>query len=209
MSAAMFKKSINKPTALDYCDTVFSLDGCSHQCAKTTHHLSETDIWITHQRFALLSNFQQRQWILDYLHSNTSNETKETIFLVVGKGVCLQIWLGTLGLSRSRYYEVRKAFSSGVISFQRALSPTTSHRPKSCKAIAWMQYYFQQIGDQMPDRMAIHLPSFLTNVLVYNRMKEELEGRGDEVISQAHFYSLWKDEFSHVTIPKVIINLSI
>lgn len=57
----------------------------------------------------------------------------------------------------------------------------------------------------MPDRMAVHLPSYLTNVLVYIRMKEELEGRGEEVISQAHFYSLWKDEFSHVTIPKVNI----
>lgn len=113
----MFKKSTNKPMALDYCDTVFSLDGCSFQCAKTTHHLSETNIWITHQRFALLSNFQQRQWILDYLHNNTSNETKETTLLVAGKGVCLPGWLETIGLSRSRYYEVRKAFSDGVISF--------------------------------------------------------------------------------------------
>lgn len=55
----------------------------------------------------------------------------------------------------------------------------------------------------MPDRMAVHLPSFLTNAAVHLRMKEELEGSGRHVISQSHFYNLWSSEFPHVSIPKV------
>ena len=61
----------------------------------------------------------------------------------------------------------------------------TRYRSKSCRAIAWMQHYFQQTGDQMPNRMVIHLPSFLNTLLVYNRMKEELEEREEEVIRDA------------------------
>lgn len=66
-----------------------------------------------------------------------------------------------------------------------------------------MSNYFETVGDRMPDRMAIYLPSFWTNVNVYKRMAEELESRGQEVISQSHFYDLWQSEFSYVTIPKV------
>lgn len=203
MFTDMLQKSITKPTALEYCNKIYSLDGCSTKCAKAVHHLSETDIWMTYQRFTTLSNFQQRQWILNYFHSNSTLEEKETTFMVSGKCVCLAVWLGTLSLSRTRYYEVRKAFCSGVVSFERIHSPTTVHRPKSYKAIAWMQSYFHQIGDQMPDRMAIHLPSFLNNTLVYNRFKEDCEERREEIISQTQFLSLWKAEFPHVSIPKV------
>ena len=198
-------KILIKPTALDYCNNVFSLDGCSTKCAKAVHHLSETDIWITHQRFDALGSFQQRQWTLNYLHSNSSLEEKETIFKVAGKGVCLPVWLATLGLSRTRYYEVRKAFASGVMSFEKILSPTTGRRPKSCRAVAWMQHYFEQVGDQMPNRMAIHLPSFLNTTIIYSRMKEELEERGEEVVCDTQFSRLWKEEFPQVSIPKVTV----
>lgn len=55
----------------------------------------------------------------------------------------------------------------------------------------------------VPDHVAVHLPSFLTNILVYTRMKEDLECSGRQVICQSHFYNLWAAEFPHVSIPKV------
>lgn len=190
-------------TAYAFSNKIFAIDGCNKECAVKTHHLSLCDVWSTHQRFHILGRTQQRQWVLDYLFTNTSNETR---FVIAGKDVCLAVWLEVLGLSRTRYYEVRKAYADGVVSFQR-FSNTSVLRPKSCKAIAWMQHYFHQVGDQMPDRMAIHLPSFLTNALVYSRMIDELEIRGDEVISKSQFYNLWTLHFPHVTIPKVKCNL--
>ena len=111
-----------------------------------------------------------------------------------------------LDLSKSRYYEIRRSFLEGAVFVERLTSPST-HQPKSCEAIAWMQNYFSQVGDCMPDCMAVHLPSFLTNALVYSRMKEELEASGRQVISQSHFYNLWSKEFPHVSIPKVCFKL--
>lgn len=180
------------------------MDGGCESCVKDKHHVSETDIWITRKRFATLGPFQQRQWVLDYLHTNTSTEDRETIFIVSGKSVCLNVWLRILGLSRSRYYEVRRLFNRGAIRIERLVSPK-SHQNKSYEAIAWMEFYFNQVGDHLPDRMAIHLPSFLTNSLVFNRMNEDFTARRLPVISQSHFYKLWATEFPHVTIPKVKI----
>ena len=150
------------------------MKGCSNECATKVHHLNETDIFVAHQRFSHLGNFQQRQWVLDYLHTNTCKETNGTIFVISGKAVCLSVWLSVLGLKKSRYYDVCKEFLRGVLFFEH-LSGTTMHRPKFYKAIAWMQHCFNQVGDQMPDQLAIYLPSFLTHGLLYGRMKEELE----------------------------------
>lgn len=178
------------------------MDGCKERCAGCIHHLSASDIWLTFKRFSHLGSYQQRQWVLDHLHNNTSRDDTETLFFVCGKNVCLPLWLAVLDLSKSRYYEVRQSFLNGALFVERLTSPMT-HQPKSCEAIAWMQNYFSQIGDYMPDRMVLHLPSFLTNALVYSRMTEELEASGRQVISQSHFYNLWTSEFPHVSIPKV------
>lgn len=181
-----------------------SVNGCNERCASTIHHLTESDIWLTYQRFSHLSSYQQRQWVLDCLHNNTSKSDSETFFFVCGKNVCLPVWLSVLDLSKSRFYDVRRSFLEGSFFVERLTSPTV-HQPKSCEAIAWMQNYFSQVGDCMPDRMAVHLPSFLTNALVYSRMKDELEASGRQVISQSHFYNLWSSEFPHVSIPKVFV----
>lgn len=61
------------------------------------------------------------------------------------------------------------------------------------------------MGDQMPDRGVIHLPSSLTKVQVYQKMHTEMKSRGKEhVVSQSQFFNLWKEEFGNVSIPKVI-----
>ena len=56
----------------------------------------------------------------------------------------------------------------------------------------------------MPHIEQIHLPNFLSKKAVYDTMLMELSKQGhDEFLSLSHFYSLWKDEFSFCTIPKV------
>ena len=158
---------------------------------------------VARQRFHHLGAFQQRQWALDYIHCNTNSTTKETTFFIASRPVCQTVWLAALGLSKSRFYEVKKAYRAGILFFERVWSPKT-RQGKSNDAVAWMRLYFDQIGDHMPDRLAIHLPSFLTQSAVYSRMKEDFEMRSQPVISSSHFYGLWSSEFSHVTIPKVL-----
>lgn len=183
-----------------------TLNVCEKGCAVKKHHLSLTDVAVARQRFHHLGPFQQRQWILDYLHVNTNRITKETLFFLASRPVCQTIWLAALGISRSRFYDVKKSYNAGILFFEKVLSPK-SRQGKSNDAIAWMRLYFDQIGDQMPDRLAVHLPSFLTQAAVYSRMKEEFESRGQPVVSSSHFYGLWGSDFSHVSIPKVYIML--
>jgi hypothetical protein len=71
---------VEKSNAYDYCKYIVSLNGCTENCAEKLHHLSVEDIWLTHERFGHLGSFQQRQWALDYLHSNTSKDDIETVF---------------------------------------------------------------------------------------------------------------------------------
>ena len=134
---------------------------------------------------------------------NTPSEDKhQTMLYIRGKTVCLPVWLAILGLKQSRYYEVQREFLGGAFFISKLTSPK-SHQSKSCEAIAWLHNYFNQVGDHMPDRMAIHLPSFLTTIDIYTRMKEELHASGRPVVCQSHFYNLWSSHFSHVSIPKV------
>lgn len=179
-------------------------EGCSQNCVQDIHHLGDSDIWVTRNRFSTLSAFQQRQWLLDYMHLHTTSATGSMNYIVSGKDVCLPVWLSVLGLSKSRFYDVKRLFNQGAVRIERLVSPKP-HSPKSQEAIAWMEFYFNQVGDHLPDRMAIHLPSFLTTNLVYRRMSEEFASKKQAIISQSHFYKLWSTEFRHVTIPKVIM----
>lgn len=155
------------------------------------------------QRFQHLDALHQRQWVLDYLHTNTSRTTNETIFFLASKPVCQTLWLHALGLSKTRFYEVKKSYNAGVLFFERVISPN-GRREKSNSAVAWMRLYFEQIGDRMPDRLAIHLPSFLTQSAVYMRMKEDFKTTNQPVVSNSQFHHLWTTEFPHVSIPKVL-----
>lgn len=65
-----------------------------------------------------------------------------------------------------------------------------------------------RIGDHLPDKAIMHLPSTLTMKSVYDRMKEDF-GSQRETVSQPQFYNLWKEYYSHVTIPAVSTKSSV
>ncbi len=188
---------LNESSAAAYFSKILEVSGCeSKQCVSAKHHLTITDVWTARQRFDHLGQFQQRQWVLDNFHTNDTN------FYIAGKAVCKPVWLATLGLSRSRFHEIKKSYNDGVLFFEQIKSPK-SRMEKSHESVAWMKQFFDKVGDKMPDRLAIHLPSFMTQTSVYSRMKEDLLTQNLPVISSSHFYNLWAADFPHVTIPKV------
>ena len=74
------------------------------------------------------------------------------------------------------------------------------------QAIIWMERWFNDFGDNMPDTRMIHLPQFLTREAVYKEMAHDMHREGintSNIISLAHFYATWSDIFPHVSIPKV------
>lgn len=152
-----------------------------------------------------MNALQQKQWLLEYLHINTRKDQDAeicTMFFLQGKEVCFRVWLTILGLAKTRYYNVRQLYMSGVHRIQE-LESFRAQSPKTFEAIAWMSNYFKKVGDMMPDRMVTHLPTCLTLQGIYDHMKDELQLRAKDVISKSQFYKVWKLHFSNVLIPKV------
>ena len=50
------------------------------------------------------------------------------------------------------------------------------------QAVAWMDGWFQLVGDHMPDSQMIHLPNFLTREGIYKEMEQEM--RAEVIASQ-------------------------
>ena len=59
-----------------------------------------------------------------------------------------------------------------------------------------------RVGDHMPDKVSIHLPSMLSRKSVYEHMKQERDDCAS-LVSQSQFYTLWSQHYPHVNIPAV------
>ena len=183
---------------------VLHMNGCGEQCASTKHHLSPTDALRYHEHFDSLSQMAKKQWLLDYFIMTSSGKGKELDIphLVCGKEVCLPLWLATLGISQSYYYSVRTLFLRGHKRIVNQVQRNPTERTN--EAMAWMDNFVSLMGDKMPDRATVHLPSCLSKLSVYQRMAGELRQRGrSKIVSQSQFFEIWKTHFHHVTIPKV------
>ena len=139
---------------------------------------------------------------LDYFWMN--NLGTDTRHLVCGRTVCLPLWLATLDISTSLYYNVRSLFLNG----HKSLLVHIHRAPmlKTNEAVTWMDGFFALMGERMPHRGTVHLPSCLSRLRVYNRMVSELTQRKKaDIVCQSQFFHIWRLHFSHVVIPKVSI----
>ena len=190
--------------------SVMKLNGCAEACATNVHELSEFDILQAHARFCSKSSHQEkRQWLFDYCatHCPLTNfgekDPSKMTFVLSGREVCQPLWLATLSVSSSRFYEIRKEFMSGgqsQLSTKKGRSPST----KTLQAIAWMTSYFERIGDKRPDKDGIYLPTCLTVKSMYGHMIESLYKDDEEnAVCFSQFSNLYRTEFPNVSIPKV------
>ena len=69
------------------------------------------------------------------------------------------------------------------------------------QTISWMQNYFERIGDKRPDKDGIYLPTCLTEKMIYANMSDEFNS--EDIICFSQFNKLFRNNFSHVSIPKV------
>ena len=127
---------------------VMEISGCEDNCTTRIHGLMEYDVLRAHSMFTSLSNAEQRQWVYDYLSNHCPNSQSGTSdptglkFILCGKNVCQPLWLATLALSTSRFYELRKLFleDSGPPANKKA----RSFLSKSLEAVSWMTNYFNK-----------------------------------------------------------------
>ena len=173
---------------------------------------SELDVLSAHCNFVSKTLTEQRKWVFDYLATHCPREEKvlrdlkNVFFLVSGRDVCLPVWLNTLSISSSRFYDIQSEFIHGQT--QPILKKPHSISTKTHKAIAWMSSYFDRVGDKRPDKDGIYLPTCLTEKGIYSRMVEELYLDNEaEAICFSQFNRIYRTIFPNVTIPKVYYNI--
>lgn len=195
---------------LSYSDTssicsLLESECCKERCfAKLTLLEAEN----ARERFKSKSTTQQNQFLLDScaITSSACAQVSPKSLMLEGKSVCHSAFVTLLGVSSRRYKRIFSQSRSGVVQITRKPS-TRGSSMKSTEALAWMNAYFDLIGEKMPHKNQIHLPHFLTKGDVYDIMKRELKDEGlTQVISSSHFYRLWNHQFKNVVIPAVSNN---
>ena len=182
---------------------VAKMNGCAPLCSQSVHGISPLDILSYHHYFIQLHKKAKLQWIVEFIYMHSRSDSKSGItFIIAGKPVCQSLWICTLGISTSLFYKAKQKAHNGCLKVSK--SAERSPLQKSHEAIAWMHGYFDLVGDFMPNRMVVHLPSNLSKLSVYQRMVTDMTNRKkDSIISKSHFFRLWEEHFSHVNIPKV------
>ena len=194
---------------------IMNMKGCAEQCLKKVHQLNEYSLLQAHSQFQSKTILEQNAWVTQYLEChcplkgiNCEKDIKGISYVIQGKSLCLPTWLQVLGISRTRFYRIRDEFKlNGGIKYLHK-SQHHSHRPKTLRAISWMDQYFKKIGDKRPDHDGIYLPTCLTELKIYEIMLEELyNGKDGQGISYSKFCTIFKEDFKSVTIPKVSYSL--
>ena len=73
----------------------------------------------------------------------------------------------------------------------------------SIRAIGWLRMFIKKLGDHMPMKDEIHLPTCLTKFDVYMLAADDLSQGNLQCCGMSTFYRIWAAEFPNVKIPQV------
>lgn len=175
-------------------------------------HLTAHDVIMTRRKLSSLRSNEQRQWLMDRLVENSHEVEKgklETKYIVAGQEVCQLAWCKVTLISSKRVSSALKSASLGQVIAEHGNKGKKRMNTKSENAKAWMQRYFDLIGDRMPHNKQVHLPSWETQKDVYTRYVEDMTRQNiasTEIVCLSMFYRLWNDDFPHVVIPEVSLD---
>ena len=99
-------------------------------------------------------------------------------------------------------------FHDRTMALEHGNSGKKRQNTKTEAAVAWMDRYFNLIGDRMPDKNQIHLPCWETQKDIYNRYCSDMVSRGslqEGFLGISMFYKVWNERFSNVVIPEVSV----
>ena len=107
------------------------------------------------------------------------------------------------GLRYNRFSSIKLKYSTGAIFAQHGRIGKGRHSDSSIRAISWLRMFFDKVGDRLPMKEDVHLPSCLTKADVYTLAADDLSQGDLQCCGVSTFYKIWKTEFPHVKIPKV------
>ena len=184
---------------------------CERLCLR---HLTAVDIISNKSDFILMTKSNQRLYLLTKLKENSCEcDTRPgsviTKYYISGKEICSSAWAQVYGictrtLSRMLQQIVeQRELTHGNLGKKRA-------NTKAESVAMWMDGYFNLIGDRMPDKNQIHLPSWENQKNIYCRYFQDMQKCGiseDEIAGISVFYKIWSKQFTHVVIPQVRTSL--
>ena len=178
---------------------------CDRKAVTCFKLLSQADIERVRQEFYSCSTeTQQTQYLLHYMREHSRGD-KSVLYTVAGQEVCETSFRMVYGLRYNRFSSVKARFASGVVVAEHGRLGKSHIGDASIRVTCWLRTFVQKVGDRMPTSTDIHLPSCLTKADVYALAVDDLSQGGLSCCKPSTFYSIWKSEFPHVKIPKVII----
>ena len=166
--------------------------------------LSQANIEIVREQFYTVSNeTEQNQIILTYM-TNHTNGDESVLYTVCGHVVCEKCYRLVYGIRHKCFSTIKKKFAKGVLKLEHGLLGRGCQSTCTIRVTTWMRTFFAKVGDKMPSSEDIHLPSCLTKTDVFNLAYDDLSQGGLECCKKSTFYDIWRVEFPHVKIPKVV-----
>lgn len=180
---------------------------CDKACLR---HLTATDVITCRTDILELNQNERKKYLFAKLRDNTNNQTgkMEAKFFIAGKEVCSNAWSKIYSVSKRTLSRITKDISLGENQIAHGNQGKKRLNTKKESVAAWMERYFNLIGDKMPDSNQIHLPSWETQKDIHARYCQDMERRGierEEIAGISIFYKIWTEQFSNVLIPEVCI----
>lgn len=176
---------------------------CENFCLR---RLTAMDVIASKAEQSQCQNRSERSnWLFTKLRENSSETNKgdlQTRYFVAGKEICSSAWCKLFSVSHRTLQRMQSklTFEDGI---QHGNSGKKRLNTKTEAAVAWMERYFNLIGDKMPDKDQIHLPCWETQKDIYHRYSSDVQKRGEEILGISMFYKIWTEKFSNVVIPEV------
>lgn len=177
---------------------------CDKLCLR---HLTATDIISTKADYVSLTRSDQRLYLFNKIKEGSCGFAGKvtTKFFIAGKEICASAWSQIYNVSSCTMYRIQKRLACGEEPSHGNLGKRRVNT-KAESVSSWMDAYFNLIGDKMPHKNQLHLPSWETQKDIYYRYVGDMKKRGiseDEIAGISIFYKVWTDEFSNVVIPQV------
>ena len=168
---------------------------CDKFCLR---HLTAMDVIACQSEMNLESIYSLSLWM-------TSQGVISTRHFVAGKEICPAAWCKVFCISYRtlRRMEQKIPLAEGV---EHGNCGKKRKNTKTEAALAWMDRYFNLVGDKMPDSNQIHLPCWENQKDINYRYCCDPKARGsmeEDLLGISMFYKVWTNNFSNVVIPEV------
>lgn len=145
---------------------------------------------------------KQRKFILNWLDNNQPS-SGEFAYTISGINACWSAWTKVLGITRRRFFELKQDFFLGRRNEQHGASLTSREAPHTEAVLNFLDMYFTENCDYMPNSSVWHLTSSSCKADVFQEFTEHMETTNQPVCSETFFRKIWNERYSHVKIPKV------